>query len=183
MILLVVLVLGVGCGFAAGGSLGRLSQANVRGAWLLIVLFALQAALPLIRLSGVLEGAARALWLLTFPVMVVVAAINWREPGMPIVFAGLLLNSLVIAANGAMPISPEAIVAAGGTAAGSAPLPGDFAHVLMVAGTRLRWLADVIPTFGPRGSALLLSPGDVTLFAGVATYVAQTMTGKVRAAR
>jgi hypothetical protein len=178
MILGLVLVLGVAAGLLAGGRLGLLSEASLKGAWLLIVLFVAQAALPLVRTTGTLEAASRWTWLLTFPVMVVVAAVNWRESGMPLMSVGLLLNTLVIAANGAMPVSMEAALAVGGTATGSTPAASDFAHVLLTAATRLPWLADVIPTAGPRGLAVLLSPGDIVLFAGLMAYLARSMTVK-----
>jgi hypothetical protein len=46
----------------------------------------------------------------------------------------------------------------------------------MGAATRLAWLADVMPTPGPRGLAVLMSPGDAVLFSGVVAYIAGTMT-------
>lgn len=181
MILAVALVLGVVAGLAAGGRLEALFHARIRGDGVLLALLILQLALPLVRPFGVLARVAFVVWLASFPVMAATALFNRKQPGMLIICAGLLLNGAVIAANGAMPVSIEAVLAAGGTAAGAAPLPGDYAHVLMNSATRLPWLADVLPSFGPRGVAALLSPGDVTLLAGVAAYVAGAMTRRSKA--
>lgn len=174
--LALVLALGLAVGLLAGGSISALSQARFRGAGALLVLLGVQLALPLLRPSGILARVLFFVWLASFVLMAVVAFLNRAEPGMLLIAAGLLLNGVVIAANGGMPVSVEAALAAGGSVAGAVPLPGDFAHVVMGGATRLTWLADVMSSPGPRGLAVLMSPGDVVLFSGVVAYVAGSMT-------
>ena len=174
--LAVVIVLGLGVGFLAGGSIKALSQARFRGAGVLLVLLAMQVALPLLRPSGLMARALFFAWLASFVVMAMIALLNRAEPGMLLIAAGLLLNGVVIAANGGMPVSADAAIAVGGSIAGATPQPSDFSHVLLSASTRLVWLADVLPSPGPRGLAALMSPGDVVLFAGIVAYIAGTMT-------
>lgn len=175
MILAIVLALGILGGALAGGRLRGLSGATLRGAWILILLFMLQVALPLLSPASGVQQVLRWVWLLTFPAMLAVAVMNVREPGMALVAVGLALNSLVIAANGAMPVSAQAALAAGSSLAGAAPSVSDFAHIPVTAATRLALLADVIPTAGPRGLAVVMSAGDVALYAGLASFIAKNM--------
>lgn len=171
-----VLVLGLAVGLLAGGTISALSQARFRGVGALLVLFGVQLALPLLRPSGILARVLFFAWLASFLLMGAVAFLNRAEPGMLLIAAGLLLNGVVIAANGGMPVSVDAVLASGGSVAGATPPPGDFAHVVMSMATRLSWLADAMPSPGPRGLAVLMSPGDVVLFSGVVAYIAGTMT-------
>lgn len=150
---------------------------------MLLGLLVLQLALPLIRPAGVLSQVAYWVWLTSFLVMAAVAFLNRSQPGMWIVCVALLLNGVVIAVNGGMPVSAEAVLAIGGTAASAIPRAGDFAHVALSSATRLWWLADVLPTPGPLGIAALVSPGDVLLMAGVSVFVAGAMTRRAGASR
>lgn len=181
--LALVLALGLAVGLLAGGSISALSQARFRGAGILLVLLVLQLALPLLRSFGLMARVLFFAWLASFVLMAVVALLNHAEPGMLLMAAGLLLNCVVIAANGGMPVSVDAVLAVGGTVTGATPLPGDFAHVVMGVATRLFWLGDVLPSPGPRGLAVLMSPGDVVLFSGVVAYIAGAMTRKSPAVR
>jgi hypothetical protein len=86
-------------------------------------------------------------------------------PGLLAVGAGGAANSVVIAANGGMPVSRAALAAAG------LPRQLDVArghldrHVLMGPGTQLRWLGDAVP-FAPLH--VVLSAGDLVMLAGTA---------------
>ena len=113
-------------------------------------------------------SAALPLSLLTFLVFV---WLNRSLPGMPILLTGLILNLLVISANGGwMPISPQTAshLPGGGTAGGYAP--GDrfgAKDILLVPeGTRLEFLADrfLIPPWLHYPTAFSL--GDVFVAVG-----------------
>jgi hypothetical protein len=85
---------------------------------------------------------------------------NWHLPGMRLVTIGLGLNALVIGANGAMPVDPDAILALG--IDGATVPPGK--HTLLDDQTRLPWLADIWPLPPLRS---IISVGDVVLAAGL----------------
>lgn len=88
--------------------------------------------------------------------------------------AGLSLNTMVIGLNGGMPVS-AAVVQAIEPGVQAAIPSGDFVHVPLTAATRLRALADVLPTAGPTGVRSVTSAGDVLLLSGVAGVVVSRM--------
>jgi hypothetical protein len=99
---------------------------------------------------------------------------NHRLPGMALAGAGLVLNLLVIAANGAMPVSQRAARIAG--------LPRDalsqpgIKHEVLGNDTALSPLADVIPL---PGTGQVISAGDIVLAAGIGRLVyARTRAGR-----
>lgn len=101
-------------------------------------------------------------------VLVVWAWRHRHRPGMVLVALGVALNALVIGLNGAMPVDPQAIAAAGSP--GFDPGPGK--HALAHAGTRLSLLADRIPLAPLR---TVISVGDVLLAVGLSVLVHRVM--------
>jgi hypothetical protein len=169
---LTVLLLAVGISYARGGRLQRLAHAPLRWSWLLLAGLGLQIVVDLAVGRGLLVDASLPGWSLLFVSQVLVLAWilrNWHLPGMLLVGLGLLLNVIVVAANGAMPVDPDAIVALGGDP--SALAPGK--HTLLTSDTRLPWLADVW-ALPPLRS--VISVGDVVLAAGLLPLVHALMT-------
>ena len=169
---LTVLLVAVAIGYARGGRLHRLVDAPLHWTWLLFVGLALQVAVDVIVGRGLLADASPASWsLLAASQALVLAWVlrNWHLPGMVLVGLGLLANVVVVAANGAMPVDPEAIVAVGGDPA--ALEPGK--HTLLTDQTRLPWLADVWPLPLLRS---IISIGDVVLAAGLLPLTHHLMT-------
>lgn len=164
----IVLVLGVLVGYALGGRLRHLGDLSLRGVWLLLVGLGLQLALT----GGVALGVDVGTW--AAPTMgaslLAVAAFmlgNVRVPGMALIGAGVLLNAIVIIANGGMPVSPTALEAIGSDATID---PGK--HRLLEPGDPFAILADIIPVAALRS---VLSIGDVVLAAGVGLTIVATM--------
>jgi hypothetical protein len=149
-----------------------LAETKLRGETLLLVFLVLQAVLPLAHLTGIVARIAFLAWLATFVCIIVIAWVNRREPGIAMLGVGLLLNFVVILANGGMPVFIEAVQAVKATAASIPITAGDFIHVLGTAATRLPWLADVVPLPGPSWIRAVVSPGDLLLFAGIVAFVA-----------
>jgi Family of unknown function (DUF5317) len=116
------------------------------------------------------EGAASAALPFSLLMFLVFVWLNRSLPGMPVLLAGLILNLLVISANGGwMPISPQtASHLPGGDAGGY--VPGDrFGAkdiLLMPEGTRLEILSDrfLIPPWLRYPTAFSL--GDVFVAVG-----------------
>lgn len=97
---------------------------------------------------------------------------NRGRAGLPLVAGGFVLNALVVAANGAMPVSGAAAQRAG------VPLAADERHEPATGATRLAPLGDVVPVpLPPRRE--VASPGDALVAAGLALYVFHGMrTGR-----
>lgn len=172
MLVLIVIGLAVCVGFIAGGSLRPFERLNVHWWGIALAGLALQA-IPLP--SGVGRPVGSAVLVGSYGLLVAFAWVNRRLPALWLVMAGLLLNILVIAVNGGMPVSPEALETAGASAKdllGAATSK----HHLMNPGDTLRPLADVIGIPPPIGA--VISIGDVLLYSGVAVLVVAVMLGR-----
>ncbi len=166
-----ILVLGVAVavGYLRGGRLSRIAEV-VGWSWLLLVGLALQMAVEAAASRGQLPSLLGTGLLLTSQLLVGVwALLNRYLPGMPLILLGLLLNTIVLAANGAMPVAPEAIAAVG--LPGMEPVPGK--HELMTDDTRFGYLADVVPLPPLR---TIVSVGDIVLGAGIIPLLSHLMS-------
>jgi hypothetical protein len=156
--------------YLRGGRFSRIAAADLRATWLLFVGMFLQIGLDAAAVRGLLEGSAGYALILVSQLLVLVwCGLNWWRPGMLLVVLGLALNAVVMAANGAMPVDPEAIAALG--IPGAEVPPGK--HVLMTEATRLAILADIWPLPPVR---TIISIGDVVLAAGLVPLVHHLMT-------
>jgi hypothetical protein len=171
---------GVLLGYARGGRLRGLADVPVRATALLW----LAALLQFVHFSapGAREALEAALHVsLMVPIFGLVGA--WalaNLPGRPrlmqaavaLVLAGGAMNALAIAANGRMPFSERALVAADVSDEQRARGDRSPKHVAAGEATRLLWLGDVIPV---RPIEKVISAGDVVLLLGVAGAVTAGM--------
>lgn len=175
---LTVLVVAVGLGAARGGRLRRIADAPLEATGLLFAGVVLQAAVGSVGpWPGLVAGGAATLLLLASQALVL--AWVWRNRlwrGTGLVAAGLLLNTAVIAANGAMPVDPQALTRIGAVGVGI----DSGKHVLLSDATRLGMLADRWPLPPLR---TVISLGDAVLAAGLVPLVHALMTYRPRAAR
>lgn len=174
-LVVLVLVAAVAVGRAAGGKWG-LREPRMRG-WPLLL------AAVLAQAGGALAGVAGYRTGLAISVLLAGAFLGWnrRLPGVPLLAAGLLLNALVVAANGAMPVSRYAAARAG-VAVRAAAAPGDPRHRIADAATRLTALGDVVPVaLPPRREVVSL--GDCLLAAGLALLVVRGLQPREKVSR
>ena len=167
-LVLVVAVLGLALGLLLGGRLEALADQHVRLAAALPVGLAVQVVALL------LEPAGRALAAFGYAVAAglvgAFALANLRLPGVPLMGLGLLLNALVVLANGvAMPVSVAAAQRAGLSRA-DLRLDDDPLHVERTDRTRLGWLGDVVAVPLPLRPQIV-SAGDVLLASGVGLFL------------
>lgn len=173
IILLVVLAAGIIAGRIRGGTLHRLGEAHLLWTPIIFVGVALQGTAAYIDVPAASTALALASHLAVFAF----AAVNAKRPGMTLLAFGGLLNFLVVAANGAMPVSPAALARAGiGSPAVGYPDVGGL-HELLTDQTRLGFLADVIPI---RPLRHVVSPGDLALWTGLLLAVQGLMIGPGR---
>jgi hypothetical protein len=148
---------------AATGHLRPLSGLRLRAVRLLVAAAVLQVGTAsLAPGSGVLRVVALVATVLLVGLFL---GANLGVAGVPLVAAGLLLNVVVIIANGAMPVSAAAAAKAG-VDAGSLRLAADPLREPLDDGTRLALLADRVPVPAP-GWAQVVSAGDVLAAAGI----------------
>jgi len=169
---LLVLAIAVIASLLRGGRFHRLAKAPLEHVWLLFLGVGLQVASDVLVIAEVLEPTGAVSYgLLLASQLVVIAWVlrNWQLPGLVLVALGLLLNAIVMAANGAMPVDPDAIAALGRDS--SELVRGK--HVVMDDDTRLPWLADIWPVPPLRS---IISVGDVVLAAGLIPITHHLMT-------
>jgi hypothetical protein len=160
---LMAAAVGVVVGYATGGRLRHVGERPVRLWPLLVAGAVLQLAAP----NGVVLVAG-LMGVLGFCVA------NLQLVGMGVVTIGLALNVVVIAANGAMPVRPEALA--------KAHLSVDDVggkRRLEEPGDRLTILGDVLPA---RPLRQVLSFGDLIIAAGTADVVVHLMRRRRRGA-
>lgn len=150
MILLAALLLGLLAGAALARGLRRPYRLpDPRHLWLVPAAFLPQLLVVYLPAGrGMAPASAAALALpLSLVLFLVFVWLNRRIPGMPVVLVGLVLNLLVITANGGwMPISPQTASQLPGGAPPSEATPGirvgDKNLLLRPEDTRLELLAD-----------------------------------------
>lgn len=173
--ILLILVAAVLAGLLAGGSLRPFERVRIHWWAFAAVGLALQAApVPHIR-SVDPDTVAAAMLLGSYAALLAFTAINRRLPGAPLILAGLALNLVVIAPNGGMPVDAGAIGRAG---AETVTIEGDAKHHLMSPDDVLPFLGDTIAIPEPAG--VIVSAGDVELYAGLVWFVVMTMLGRAR---
>jgi Family of unknown function (DUF5317) len=163
IVVLLAAGLAILAGVMRGGTLRNLSEVQVRALAILWVGVMVQIAFDIWNPEWLGPGGGLAALLAS---NVLIAAFFWlnRElPGAVLAAIGFLFNVIVIALNGAMPVSRWAAEVAG---AGDT-LPVGLKHEWSGNDTILPWLADVIPV--PFGS--VVSVGDLVLGAGIAWFV------------
>lgn len=166
-----VLLVGLVLGWLAGGNLDRLGGVPLRRRRLVVAALLAQAC------GTVVGGPFYAGGLVASAVLVVAfLALNRGLRGTGLVALGVLLNAVVVGANGAMPVSRGASARAGVSVQDL--LPGaDLRHELADRRTRLPWLGDVVPVPLPVRPEVV-SPGDVLVAAGLAQLVVAGMLAR-----
>lgn len=172
MIVAVALGLGLLLGLLAGGTLGGLAEVRLRGESALVALVLGTALLPRVFEWSAprWHGALLAVWAVGIAILVWLAWLNVRTPGIGLIGVGLALNAVVIIANGGMPVDPRAAGAMGEALA--AALAGSAFHMPSGAATRLPLLGDVMPV---PWVSLVVSIGDVLMLVGIAAFLVWAM--------
>lgn len=174
IIALVLAVAAAGVALLRGGSLDRLAATHFRWPLLLVAGLGGQLAIEMWSPPWLGEGSGLAVLLASNALVALFLGVNLRLPGIPLAAIGMALNVVVIAANGAMPVSQRALEVAGYEGRVT-----DFGakHELLDAETKVPWLADVIPV--PYARAII-SLGDVVLGLGIARLTYRRTRGESR---
>lgn len=169
-------MLGVVVGLVRGGHFDNISGAQFRQPWMVFAGLALQVVAQLLepKFPALHGGLGVVVLAASYALVIGFVALNIKFPGTVLIGAGLVLNLIVIMANGAMPVSLWAV-----HAAGAKSLPGlatGVKHHAMGAGSRLDVLGDIIPLPGLG----VLSVGDCVLAVGIFVLVQRMVLRGVR---
>jgi MFS family permease len=168
--LLPSLLLGVVLALLLGGKPSRLLEVPLRLGWAVWSALALQGLL----FSGLSEhvpaGSSVSLHLASYGLLMAFAVANARIVSLIPLLAGMLLNAIVIAANGGrMPVSPEAWKAAGIDV-------GSHSNV-RVGADRLGFLGDIFALPAGFPLANVFSVGDLLIGFGAIAFIVSVATG------
>jgi hypothetical protein len=173
-----VILLAFLLGYVFGGRIRRFEQLHLRWSWLAVAGLALQFVPLPDGATGTDLVVRTAVLSCSYVLLLAFAALNIRLAGVPLVLAGLALNLLVIASNGGMPVSREALESSGqGDVLQELIDEGAAKHHLLTNDDVLTPLADVIPVGGPIKQ--VVSPGDVFVYAGVVWLIVAVMRGRI----
>lgn len=163
LLVLVAAIVAASVALVRGGSLSALAGTQFRWTWVLFASLLVQVAAD-IWAGDISRTLGVTLFVLSYVGVALFMLLNRSFAGMAFAAAGLALNALVIAVNGAMPVSRWAADVAG---IGSL---GDMGVKHEVAGpdTVLSFLGDVIPI---PSTLQIISVGDVVLGVGIALLV------------
>jgi Family of unknown function (DUF5317) len=155
-----------------GGSLQALAATQVRWLWIVYAAFAVQLGAALWSPDWLGDAGALFIVLGSNAAIGAFLLLNRSLPGTAIAAVGIVLNIVVISANGAMPVSARAIEIAN---TGRITEESGVKHERLDDDTILPWLADVIPVPPLR---TIISVGDIVLALGIGYFVfVRTMSG------
>jgi hypothetical protein len=170
-----VMLIAVAVGLVLGGRASRLGAIGIRWPWTGVVGLAMQ----LLPLPGALEKLSVPLLLVSLWMLLAFIAANVSSRGFELILIGLALNFVVIALNGGMPVSREALRRSGQLdTLGYLERSGGAKHHLAGPDDVAMWLGDVIAL--PRPIGLAISVGDVFTYAGVGAFVTLAMLDRTR---
>ncbi|MGD2103386.1 MAG: DUF5317 domain-containing protein [Acidimicrobiia bacterium] len=153
-----------------GGRLVNLGEIELRAWWLLFAALALQLGTRFLPDDPDIEWVGVAMVLVSFALLMVLVLLNRSKPGMWIAGVGVLMNFLVIAINGGMPVLAEAAEVASGFTVAEPDLTGSFKHILLDDESQLTFFADVIP-LRLLGIGEVISLGDIFLAMGLGVFL------------
>lgn len=168
--LAIVIFLALAISIMRGGRLLNLSDIELRAWWLLFVALGLQVSTGFLPAASWSEGVGLAMVLVSFVLLMVLVVLNRAKPGMGIAGLGVLMNFVVIALNGGMPVLAGAAEVASGFTVADPDLSGTFKHVLLDESSRLTFFADVIP-LRLVGIGEVISLGDILLALGLGVFL------------
>jgi MFS family permease len=169
------IVLGLGLGLLAGGTLGNLGSLRLRRSWLLAVAVVVRFGTEWLLAANVepVETLRLPLLAAAFAILLVGLWTNRSYPGLSLAFVGIFFNAAVIVVNGGyMPIWQPSLLAAGFQLGDIQPA----IHTLLPPGLDASFLlhlgpfADVIPIPLPFIQNVA-SVGDAFLTAGLAFFL------------
>jgi hypothetical protein len=170
-LVLLLLAVSFGLGLLLGGSFKNLAELKLRYWGLALAGYALQV-LPYPESWG--RDVPIAMLLVSFVLLLAFAMANLRQPGVPLIVLGVLLNFIVIAANWGMPVSARALINSDqADVLRELELAPGQKHHLANGTDHFRFLGDVIPI--PDPIHITLSVGDLILYAGVGVLLVVRM--------
>ena len=165
-------------GFLRRGTLRGLADMNLTYGWVFPLLLGVQ--ILVFTLQGriaILEQISGFLFILIYILGLFFLWVNRENKGFVLLFIGVFLNFIAIAANGGrMPVSYEAAAIALDPFYTEVLKNGLYAkHAMITESTNFSFLGDVIPITAPYPKSQVISIGDVIMNVGVFIFIQHLM--------
>ncbi|HHV99420.1 MAG TPA: DUF5317 domain-containing protein [Clostridiaceae bacterium] len=183
MLYILTVCLGIIIGLIMKGRISNLAEIKIKKVWLIILAFLIQAVARIIGAKGIQMPAESAI-VIQLAVFLLMAACFWFNryySGMVFIGIGYLMNTVVMAANGGrMPVSEKVLAATSiSHFIDNIKTGKDIKHVIMNSGTKMKFLADIIPIPGFLGSMMqVVSIGDLVILVGIFILTVELVTGR-----
>ena len=163
------------------GKFKNLENIDIRAWYLLLVAASIQILSSIIKKLGFeFENIFFYLHIFSYILMMACLLLNLKKNSMKIFLIGLILNFIVIFANGGkMPVSLNGIKGINDNIGIELPI-GDFdiKHIGVTQDTKLVYLADIILIPEPYPLAKILSIGDIFIMIGLFVFLQEGMVIK-----
>ncbi len=160
------------------GKFKNLENIDIRAWYLLLVAASIQILSSIIKKLGFeFENIFFYLHIFSYILMMACLLLNLKKNSMKIFLIGLILNFIVIFANGGkMPVSLNGIKGINDNIGIELPI-GDFdiKHIGVTQDTKLVYLADIILIPEPYPLAKILSIGDIFIMTGLFVFLQEGM--------
>ncbi len=179
MLYVYIIIISIIIGLLRKGKLSSLSQISLKRIELIVLACLIQAGLIFLwpkKVKFVLDYSS---YLIIFSYIVLLLAVwhNKKLKGMKIISLGIILNVIVIVANGGhMPVLLSSLYKAGLNDFALVLKEGSYiTHALITDKTLFGFLADVIPLSPPFPDPSVVSTGDFLMFCGVFSLIQNAM--------
>ncbi|AST07339.1 DUF5317 domain-containing protein [Anoxybacillus flavithermus] len=172
------IILSILIGLFRGGNFKGIATLKLKGGWIFPVLLLVQWIFFLLQdRIAFLAKISNVTFIVVYIVGLSFIWLNRHYPGMKTIFAGVLLNFIVIALNGGrMPVSLEATQAVLGKEYVELLKTGLYGkHTAITADTIFPFLGDIIPLAPPYPRVKVISIGDVVMNIGVFLFIQYLM--------
>lgn len=167
-----------------GGSFSNMKDGNIEKWYLFITAFAVEFATVYLASKGFAFFRENILYIhfLSYLLLFIGIYFNRGSMGFKIVFIGVLLNFIVIMANGGqMPVSGEAMTNIGLIDNMHAIRDGEIiTHALINNQTLFKYLGDIFVLGKPYPRPKIFSIGDIFMALGIFMYIQEIMVKKLK---
>ncbi|MDI7247658.1 MAG: DUF5317 domain-containing protein [Bacillota bacterium] len=170
-----------------GGTLSSLGEMPITRVECIIASFAIEAAVVALGFRGIslAQSVAPYAFFLAYAVLLYAVWANRHIRWMPLVGIGVILNFVVILANGMrMPVSADMLAAVGMDKQVAAIESGRVLTYKLIGTTTRLWpLGDVVPIGSPYPIHRVISAGDIVMAIGVFLLIQHEMLARRRGLR
>ncbi len=159
------------------GKFSNLENLEIRAWYLLLIAAGIQILSSIIKKNNLLENGLIYLHILSYILIIICIILNIKRKSMKAFLLGVILNFIVIFANGGMmPVSLDGIMGINDNISRELPISAyNIKHQGLNADTKFVYLADIILIAKPYPFPKILSIGDIFIMIGLFIFIQEAM--------